>query len=122
MKKDVIIEFLLGFIGVLWILILIIQRPMTTIQKPSVNTNGIPKNQSISSIQSHNTEKDCWIIISKSIYDVTTYISQHPGGNGAITAYCGGDATEAFQTKNGQGPHSQKAERILQQYLVGTLQ
>jgi cytochrome b involved in lipid metabolism len=122
MKKDLIVEYLLGFIGIVWILTLIIQGSASTTQKSSFHTGLTPKRQSISTIQSHNTEQDCWIIISNNVYNVTSYISDHPGGRKSIRAYCGGNATEAFQTKNGKGQHSQEADALLQQYIIGTVQ
>jgi len=30
-------------------------------------------------VKLHNSAKDCWIIINKRVYDVTAFISRHPG-------------------------------------------
>lgn len=36
-------------------------------------------------------------MIDRSVYDVTNYLDQHPGGIGKIMEYAGKDATNAFQ-------------------------
>ncbi|KAL6900636.1 hypothetical protein ACP4OV_005312 [Aristida adscensionis] len=46
-------------------------------------------------VSKHNTRKDCWIIIKDKVYDVTSYVEEHPGGD-AILNNAGGDSTEGF--------------------------
>ena len=74
-----------------------------------------------SQVATHNTSSNCWLIISNRVYDVTQYIPFHPGGQGAITNYCGQDATTAFATKGGSGSHSSSATAMLANYLRGDL-
>jgi len=40
-----------------------------------------PSGYTLSDVQKHNTSGDCWMILSGGVYNVTSYISQHPGGN-----------------------------------------
>ncbi|XP_011879846.1 PREDICTED: cytochrome b5-like [Vollenhovia emeryi] len=65
----------------------------------------------------HNTEKDLWIVIDGSVYDVTTFFKEHPGGEEAILQSAGEDATENF---NGIG-HSQDAINLRKKYKIGEL-
>lgn len=96
------------------------------------NSVGLPQNQTgggqtpglvltAAEIAKHNSASNCWIIISSKVYDVTNYISIHPGGAGAITPYCGTDATTAFATKDRNPPtsHSQTANDLLSAYYIG---
>ena len=67
-------------------------------------------------VAKHNTAEDCWAIVDGNAYDLTEWVSKHPGGAGAITRLCGTDATQAFQGKHGgdQGP-----AEALAKYLLG---
>lgn len=77
------------------------------------------KNYTASEVATHNNSDSCWFIFDQNVYDVTNYINQHPGGSDLVTAYCGKDATIAFNNKGGKGQHSPKAQQMLAQYLLG---
>lgn len=72
-------------------------------------------------IAEHNRPSDCWIIVSKGVYAVTSYLNKHPGGASRITPYCGKDATTAFATQGGTGSHSSAASADLAALRIGTL-
>ena len=48
-------------------------------------------------IATHNTVSDCWVIIEAKVYNVTTFLEDHPGGKRAILMYAGKDATKEFK-------------------------
>jgi cytochrome b involved in lipid metabolism len=77
----------------------------------------------LSEIKNHSKKSNCWIIINDNVYDVTNYIPIHPGGESAITPYCGAkDATEAFKTKGGSGnTHSSFAKSALATLKIGKI-
>lgn len=31
-------------------------------------------------VSKHSTAKSCWVVIDSKVYDVTSYLTQHPGG------------------------------------------
>ncbi|KAJ3887196.1 FMN-dependent dehydrogenase-domain-containing protein [Lentinula edodes] len=47
-------------------------------------------------IAKHNDASSCWIIINNNVYDVTEFLSVHPGGPNIILKYAGSDATSAY--------------------------
>lgn len=47
-------------------------------------------------VSAHNTKNDCWVIIHDKVYDVTSFLPDHPGGSAIILKYAGKDATKAF--------------------------
>ncbi|MGC9365571.1 MAG: cytochrome b5 domain-containing protein [bacterium] len=73
-------------------------------------------------VQAHSDQGDCWLVIEGKVYDVTPFISSHPGGK-AILEGCGIDATELFETRPmGSGtPHSDRARDRLKEYYIGEI-
>ncbi|KAI1412804.1 hypothetical protein F5Y13DRAFT_162686 [Hypoxylon sp. FL1857] len=49
-------------------------------------------------VAKHNTTSSCWIVINGSVYDVTPYLDQHPGGAAILVKQGGRDATPEFRT------------------------
>ncbi|PBK98430.1 hypothetical protein ARMGADRAFT_1051852 [Armillaria gallica] len=48
-------------------------------------------------VAEHSTASSCWVIIKDSVYDVTDFLSEHPGGAQIILKYAGKDATLAYE-------------------------
>lgn len=64
----------------------------------------------------HNTENDCWIIVDDKVYDVTDYISDHPGGD-SIMNNAGGDSSIGVH-----GPqHPASMWDVLALYYIGDI-
>ena len=69
-------------------------------------------------VSCHNTRKDCWVIIDRQIYDVSKFMSVHPGGLKSILMYGGRDCTSEFLRLHRK---YQNALKLLRQYQVGVL-
>lgn len=69
-------------------------------------------------VRTHNTASSCWSIINGDVYNLTTWIGQHPGGAAAIASLCGVDGTRSF---NSQHEGSGKVMRQLSQFNIGRL-
>ncbi|KAJ2726767.1 hypothetical protein GGI07_000278 [Coemansia sp. Benny D115] len=68
-------------------------------------------------VSKHSTREDIWIVIHGKVYDVTTFLDEHPGGEEVILEHAGIDATEAFEDIG----HSEDARDMLKAYFVGNL-
>ncbi|XP_017240306.1 cytochrome B5-like protein isoform X1 [Daucus carota subsp. sativus] len=76
-----------------------------------------PKAYTKAEVSSHDKRTDCWIIIKQKIYDVTSYVEEHPGGD-AILAHAGDDSTEGFY-----GPqHATRVFDMIEDFYIGDLQ
>ncbi|KAJ3789634.1 FMN-dependent dehydrogenase-domain-containing protein [Lentinula aff. detonsa] len=52
---------------------------------------------SIEEVSKHGDATSCWLIIKNEVYDVTEFLSKHPGGPSIILKYAGCDATSAYE-------------------------
>jgi len=50
----------------------------------------------LAEVAKHTTKADCWVVVSNQVLNVTSFLSEHPGGELAILTFAGKDATEEF--------------------------
>ena len=72
----------------------------------------------IETVAANASEESCWAIIGDNVYDLTDWISSHPGGSSRIIGLCGTDGTSQFQ---GQHGGSSSAQGTLERYLLGAV-
>jgi hypothetical protein len=84
---------------------------------PTTTAAGFP----MATIATHNSSTSCWLLISGRVYDVTTYLRNHPGGSRTILPWCGKESTKAFATEDGRGEHSPDAYAQLKPFDIGAL-
>ncbi len=116
----------LGIIAALIIVISIISikgnkpaAPATTNEAASSEAaSSQPLELTVDEVAKHNSASSCYTIVNGNVYDMTNWISQHPGGQRAIKSMCGIDASAMFNNQHGGqgGP-----ERILASYKLGAL-
>jgi len=68
-------------------------------------------------VSEHSSKKDLYIVIHDKVYDASTFIDEHPGGEEVLLDVGGQDATEAFEDVG----HSDEAREILEGLKVATL-
>jgi cytochrome b involved in lipid metabolism len=47
-------------------------------------------------VAKHTSDKDVWVIVNGQVLNVTTFLSEHPGGKDSIMLFAGKDASEEF--------------------------
>jgi cytochrome b involved in lipid metabolism len=80
--------------------------------------NSGPIELSMATVAQRNTPANCWAVVSNQVYNLTAYVTAHPGGAANITNLCGTDATAAFTNEHGQ---SDKPNTALKSFVIGAL-
>lgn len=73
------------------------------------------KYYTLEDIRVHNMSNDTWLIIHDKVYDITSFLEEHPGGEEVLLEQAGADATESFEDVG----HSTDAREMLTQYYIG---
>ena len=76
------------------------------------------KTYTLAEVAEHKDAASCLTAIRGTVYDVTAWISKHPGGDMNILKLCGIDGTALFEGKHGG---QEKPENALKGFEVGTL-
>ncbi len=84
----------------------------------STQSNSQSTSYTAEQVSEHSTQGDCWTIVNKSVYNITAYVPQHPGGISEITKICGKDGTSLFE---GNREHDATADTQLARLKIGTL-
>lgn len=72
---------------------------------------------SLEEVSRHNTRDDCWVVISNKVYDVTSWLPRHPGGDMLILNVAGRDCTDEFKIF-----HLKPSFKQLKPFLLGELE
>ncbi|KAF5745760.1 cytochrome b5 isoform A [Tripterygium wilfordii] len=65
----------------------------------------------------HGSKDDCWVVIDGKVYDVSSYLDEHPGGDDVVLAVTGKDATDDFEDAG----HSKEARELMEKFCIGEL-
>lgn len=77
-----------------------VQMETPVAEEVSQNNNTMA-GHTMAEVQKHNTSSDCWAVVNGSVYNFTSWISEHPGGAQAIINMCGKDGSAAFNAQHG---------------------
>jgi cytochrome b involved in lipid metabolism len=75
------------------------------------------KKYTMATVKKHHTKSNCWSVVGKNVYKLTSFIKKHPGGQKRIIAMCGKNATSKFRGQHGSG----RANTTLSKYKIGVL-
>ena len=86
----------------------------TPTQTPTATQAGY----TMADVKKANSRTKCWSAIDGNVYDLTAWISSHPGGASAITFLCGIDGSNAYRAQHG---NQARPAMNLTKYLLGPL-
>lgn len=70
---------------------------------------------SMEDVAQHVAQDDCWLAIHGKVYNVTTFMDDHPGGDDVLLQAAGKDATAEFEDVG----HSEAAIEQMKDFYVG---
>ena len=71
-------------------------------------------------VAAHNSSSSCWVLRDGKVYDVTSFLPDHPGGDDLILKHAGKDIGQAMKDPD-EHDHSESAYDMLAEYIVGRL-
>ncbi|KAK9806800.1 hypothetical protein WJX72_003117 [[Myrmecia] bisecta] len=86
-----------------------------TVAEPTIVDAQKATSITLEQCRQHTTEQDCWLVVHGKVYDITTFLDEHPGGFDIILANTGKDATEDYEEIG----HSNAATEMLTKYYIG---
>jgi cytochrome b involved in lipid metabolism len=72
----------------------------------------------LADVAAHGNASSCWSAINGKVYNLTSWISQHPGGPEHILSICGTDGSSAFNAQHGT---QARPASELAGFYIGTL-
>ncbi|KZO98594.1 fatty acid-2 hydroxylase [Calocera viscosa TUFC12733] len=71
-------------------------------------------------VQLHSTATDCWVSRAGKVYDVTSFVYDHPGGEELLLRHAGKDLGDAMDDAE-EHVHSDSAYAMLDEFCIGKL-
>ena len=73
---------------------------------------------SLTELESHSTNKSCWLALHGVVMDITPFLNEHPGGPDVVVSVSGRDCTQDFEDVG----HTDSARRMADKYIIGKLE
>ena len=84
----------------------------------SLPASAATKSYTLAQVKTHAKASNCWSAINGNVYNLTKWVTRHPGGSSVIVMLCGKDGSAAFKARHGnQG----QPNATLASFKVGTL-
>lgn len=71
----------------------------------------------LAEVANHTERNDLWLIISNKVYDLTSFLDKHPGGEEVLLVQAGKDGTDVFEDIG----HSSDARQMMESYKIGEI-
>lgn len=88
----------------------------TASKSPSASSSAT--SYTMADVAKHADSSSCWTAINGNVYDLTKWVSRHPGGPRVILGLCGKDGTSGFV---GQHGNQSRPAADLKSFLLGPL-
>lgn len=115
-----LITIIIGLVLILGVDLLVYEtkKPVITANNNELGAAQTVSVFTLSQVAVHNSRLSCWSAINNNVYDLTSWIPNHPGGEQNILSLCGTDGSSAYNTQHGG---ASKPTRILAGFKIGAL-
>jgi cytochrome b involved in lipid metabolism len=91
-----------------------VQKPVTSTASTTPKPTGI----TLAQVAEHNSRTSCWSVVHGNVYNLTSWIPNHPGGEQRILGMCGVDGSQDYDEEHGG---KRKPTAILAGFKIGAL-
>ncbi|KAL4993972.1 cytochrome b5-like heme/steroid binding domain-containing protein [Aspergillus recurvatus] len=91
--------------------------PSSSGSKPDATPVTIDKVYTKDELLVHNKDGNLWLAIDGTVYDLTKFSEEHPGGKKILLGVAGTDASKKYRKYHGDNI----LQRYAQEYRIGTL-
>lgn len=88
---------------------------------PAESAAAADRRISLDEVARHAVADDCWMVINGVVYDITSYLPEHPSNPRIVVPWCGKEASDAYRTKTRGRAHSVEADALLNNYRIGVV-
>ena len=92
--------------------------PTATTTQIGLEPESAARTYTLGEVRMHDGVASCWAAVNGKVYDLTSFVSKHPGGDQNILNICGKDGTAAFAN---QHEGDQKPNELLASFYLGDL-
>ncbi|KAF9583806.1 fatty acid alpha-hydroxylase [Lunasporangiospora selenospora] len=78
------------------------------------------KSYTLDEVRAHRTQESCWVIHNSKVYDVSSFVEDHPGGEEYILDHAGENITALMEDELSH-MHSEGAYEMLEDFMIGTV-
>lgn len=78
------------------------------------------RNLTLEQVSSHHTTQSLWVVYKDKVYDITSFLFDHPGGEELLLSHGGSDISSIFENEE-MHLHSDSALSLLEDYLIGKI-
>lgn len=96
----------------------VVATPTPKVVPTPTPTPAGPKSYSLAEVAKHGNASSCWSVVNGNVYDLTSWIGKHPGGDAQILSMCGKDASSAYNDQHGG---QRRPESELAGFKIGIL-
>jgi len=93
---------------------------MDSDKKPKDIKEILKTKYTLKEIAKHNKQTDIWLILANKVYDVTSFINDHPGGVEIFMEVAGKNATDGFIEAGHVSNYS--IVQMLKDFLIGIVE